>query len=285
MEFGATGTHLVVAYDIVEEAAPAFNVSVYRSADGVLRDALVGSREVTLEQDRTVGRHVIGVGADFVDPRDDYQLIAMVDPANNLAETSEDNNEIAFRGGAFLMPDGTLHVHGGDSAETVRIEPSDTASADGSASGITVKINEWTMDYATTTVNDIHVRLHGGDDMLKVEPQLQHNIQVHGGAGNDRILTGAGSDWLVGGAGDDFIAGRGNRDLIDGSEGDDTLVGGAGQDTLVGWHGNDKLVGGPGRDLASGGDGVDVLDGGADDDRVWGGRRTAAFSTSNRDGA
>ena len=43
-EFGATGTHLVVAYDIAEETAPAFNVSVYRSADGVTRDALVGNR-------------------------------------------------------------------------------------------------------------------------------------------------------------------------------------------------------------------------------------------------
>jgi hypothetical protein len=43
-EFGATGTHLVVSYDIAEETAPAFNVSVYRSSNGVTRDALVSPR-------------------------------------------------------------------------------------------------------------------------------------------------------------------------------------------------------------------------------------------------
>jgi hypothetical protein len=28
-EFGATGTHMVVGYDIADETAPAFNISVY----------------------------------------------------------------------------------------------------------------------------------------------------------------------------------------------------------------------------------------------------------------
>jgi hypothetical protein len=134
------------------------------------------------------------------------------------------------------------------------------------------------LDYDATSVREIHVRLHGGDDALNAQPRIAQNILAYAGAGNDRMLSGAGSDWLVGGAGDDFIAGRGNRDLIDGDEGlydsggDDTLVGGANQDTLLGYGGNDKLVGGPGRDITDGGQGADIVDGGQDEDLVWGGK-------------
>jgi hypothetical protein len=85
-EFGATGIHFVVSYETTLESpvlppgdpraqiAP-FNISIYRSSDGVSRDALVGSRDA-MEAERTAGRHTIGVGADFADVRGDYQLIA-----------------------------------------------------------------------------------------------------------------------------------------------------------------------------------------------------------------
>jgi Ca2+-binding RTX toxin-like protein len=251
---------------------PAFNVSVYRSADGVSRDALVGSREVTFDQERTIGAHAVGVGVDLDDFREDYRLIAVVDPLNEVVEASEENNEIAFRGGAFLTPDGTLHVHGGDAAETVRIDRSAASGATGSPSAITVKINEWTLDYDTETLREIHLRLHGGDDVLKVQPQVTHSIHAYGGDGDDRILAGAGSDWLIGGMGNDFIAGRGNRDYIEGNDGDDTLLGGTDNDTLLGLVGNDKLASGPGRDIVDGGDGADIVDGGQDDDMVYSGR-------------
>jgi hypothetical protein len=274
-EFGATGTHLVVSYDIAQDTAPAFNVSVYRSTDGVTRDALVGSREVTLVADRAVGGHTLGVPIDVLDLRKDYRLIAVVDPADQVPETSEQNNEFPFAGGAFLTPDGALHIHGSDAAETVKISrdrDSQDPTLDPQSSALLLQINDWTMRYEATTVRQIDLRLHGGDDALTVHPQIVQNITAFGGDGADRMLTGAGSDWLVGGTGDDFIAGRGNRDLIDGGDGDDTLLGGADNDTLVGMAGNDKLLGGQGRDIVAGLEGADLVDGGHDEDLAWGGK-------------
>jgi hypothetical protein len=273
-DFTANGRNLLVSYDIGAEAAPAFNISVYRSADGVTRDALIGSHEVTLETDRAAGPHTIEIAPDFLDVREDYRLIAVADPTGAIAETSETNNELSFAGGAFRAADGVVHLHGTDVADSVRIDSSATGSADAT---INITVDDRSMEYNASTLSEIHLRLHGGEDVLNVQPNIRHNIHAFAGAGNDRVLSGAGSDWLVGGAGDDFIAGRGNRDLIHGDDtwregGDDTLLGGADNDTLEGFAGNDKLIGGRGLDITSGGDGDDIVDGGNDDDLVWSGK-------------
>ena len=266
-EFGATGAHFVVSYEIADEAAPAFNVSVYRSADGVTLDALVGSRPVTLEE-RTTGKHTIGIGASFIDVRTDYRLIAVVDSSDDVLESSEENNRIAFRGGAVIAPDGVVHVHGSDAADIVSIRSSANDSANRS---ITLKINAWTMDYASASVREIHLRLHGGDDVLTVTPHITQNIHAYGGLGDDRITSGAGSDWLLGGDGDDLLASRAHRDLLDGGEGNDILLGGAHNDTLVGFGGNDRLNGGSGKDIVDGGEDADTVAGGDHPDLVWSG--------------
>jgi hypothetical protein len=274
-EFRADGTDLLVSYNIAAETAPAFNVSVFRSSDGLSRDELIATREVTLASDRAIGAHTINISPDFIDVKQDYRLIAVADWLSFVTEIAEDNNHVAFGGGAFRTRDGILYVHGKDAAETVRIDgggPRGTAS-----DSLRLSIDDWMMDYHTSTVQEIHLRLHGGDDMLNVQPQVTQNLVAYAGAGNDRILAGAGSDWLVGGPGDDFIAGRGNRDLIHGDDdwqqgGNDTLLGGADNDTIEGLAGNDKLIGGSGLDIASGGDGDDIVDGGNDDDLVWSGK-------------
>jgi len=260
-DFTANGTNLLVNYDIAAESAPTFNISVYRSADGVSRDALIGSQEVTLESDRTAGAHTIEIAPDFLDVREDYRLIAVADPAGAIAEESEINNELAFAGGVFRTADGVVHLHGTDVADSVKIKVAEPANGLGGAKdSIDIEIGDSMLNFDASTVSEIHLRLHDGDDVLNVQPNFRYNIHGFAGAGNDRILSGAGSDWLVGGAGDDFIAGRANRDLIHGDHtwqqgGDDTLVGGAGNDTLEGFAGNDKLIGGRGFDIASGGDG------------------------------
>jgi hypothetical protein len=145
-DFAANGRNLLVSYDIAAETAPAFNVSVYRSSDGVTRDSLIGSREIALETERTVGSHTIEIAADFVDVREDYRLIAVADPANGLAETNEENNQLSFASGAFRSADDVLHVHGTDAADSVRIDVAEPANGSGSArNSIAVQINDATM--------------------------------------------------------------------------------------------------------------------------------------------
>ena len=109
---------------------------------------------------------------------------------------------------------------------------------------------------------------------------------VHGGAGNDTIITGDDNDVITGGAGNDTIDGGLDDDQIDGGTGDDTIIGGEGSDAIDGGEGNDTIYGGldPSlpdalniRDDGSDGDpdpdptnGMDVIHGGAGNDTIYG---------------
>ncbi len=109
---------------------------------------------------------------------------------------------------------------------------------------------------------------------------------VHGGAGDDTIITGDDNDVITGGAGNDTIDGGLDDDQIDGGTGDDFIVGGEGSDTIEGGDGNDTIYGGLNpalpdalniRDDGTDGDpdpettnGMDVIHGGAGDDTIFG---------------
>ncbi|MFM2277798.1 MAG: hypothetical protein RLZZ444_29, partial [Pseudomonadota bacterium] len=149
-----------------------------------------------------------------------------------------------------------------------------------------------------------------GDDMAYIEVSENFDTSaknVHGGAGNDRIIGAGGGDALFGDSGNDNInAGRG-ADTVDGGIGNDTLSGGQGADHLIGGTGNDtleadrdyttfntsigydadRLDGGDGNDSLQGGFGADILNGGDGDDQVvldcWDGSSNpdAAVDTAN----
>src|SRR5262249_6722915 len=54
---------------------------------------------------------------------------------------------------------------------------------------------------------------------------LLSDLDIRGGAGNDRLFGGAGDDTIDGGDGNDIIAGGPGNDSITGGGGDDTLAG------------------------------------------------------------
>lgn len=68
---------------------------------------------------------------------------------------------------------------------------------------------------------------------------------VHGGEGNDTILTGDDADIVYGEQGDD---------IIDAGIDDDEVYGGSGNDTITGGHGSDIIYGGSGDDIINAGD-------------------------------
>jgi Ca2+-binding RTX toxin-like protein len=119
---------------------------------------------------------------------------------------------------------------------------------------------------------------------------------VHGGDGNDFIITGDDDDTITGGSGHDTIDAGIDDDSVDGGDGDDLITGGEGSDTISGGAGDDTVYGGldpifpdglnirddgevnppdpdpgNGRDLIDGGAGNDVLYGQDDDDTITGG--------------
>ena len=94
----------------------------------------------------------------------------------------------------------------------------------------------------------------------------EHNL-IHGGGGNDRVVTGAGDDEVYGEDGDDTLMGRGGSDRLSGGLGNDTMTGDGGVTTVTG---NDSLDGGAGDDLLLGFGGSDFLFGGSGNDYLEG---------------
>jgi Ca2+-binding RTX toxin-like protein len=103
------------------------------------------------------------------------------------------------------------------------------------------------------------IRLGAGDDTLTAT-EVEDDLTVDAGDGNDIVRTGSGDDLVRGGAGDDLLDGGEGDDVLQGGDGNDRLLGGLGDDFLFGGSGNDTLIGGEGNDLLDGGDGLDTAD-------------------------
>ena len=134
-----------------------------------------------------------------------------------------------------------------------------------------------------------------GDDLICMKMMRSDDIQgVHGGTGNDTIITYSGQIYAFGGVGndtilsnsadlilsggsgndtiymgrhpDELVHGGGGNDIIFGTPFADHMDGGTGNDMLIGFAGNDWLDGGDGDDRLEGREGTDELDGRAGDD-------------------
>lgn len=148
-----------------------------------------------------------------------------------------------------------------------------------------------------------------GSDFVDVRSSVATPLEVHFGAGNDRLRYlgsgavlafgdddddrlegGSADDRLFGGSGDDLVDGGGGQDWIEGGDDGDTLIGGEGDDTIIGGRGNDLIAGdlavvegsatsavirttasaAGGSDVIQGGDGVDIIFGGSGSDSITG---------------
>ncbi|MCA9051045.1 MAG: hypothetical protein KDA89_20055, partial [Planctomycetaceae bacterium] len=118
-----------------------------------------------------------------------------------------------------------------------------------------------------------------GDDIIEIDGKLNQAVELHGGAGNDRLVAGsgiavlygdAGNDILIGGRSADTLDGGDDNDTITGNAGNDIIRGGAGVDVIHGNEGNDTIDGGDGNDQIFGDVGNDTITAGGGDDQVWG---------------
>jgi hypothetical protein len=261
--FASDGVNLNVTYSISGGNASAFDIGVYQSLDGVSLDALIGEVRVTNQQALAQGtNHSAAIPPAFSDAAVDYRLIAKLDFDSEVAEPDETNNAMVFSGGVFRSTDGMVHVHGSSAADSVSLS---------SASSLEVVFNCVNYSFATSGVSGIHMRLHGGNDMLAMDSAVDKVIWAFGGEGADTLTGGYGGDVLAGGPGDDLIHGGSGADLIYGNEGLDTLIGQAGNDTVFGGDGNDSITGDDGDDLLRGEAGNDSINGGDGNDVAYGG--------------
>jgi hypothetical protein len=135
-----------------------------------------------------------------------------------------------------------------------------TVSKGTKKNGLAVHVNGDVRQLNEEQSKRLVIKAAGGDDQVTVAPNVEHNIAIEGGAGNDTLKGGKGNDTIKGGQGVDTIDGGAGDDFIDGGIGNDTLRGGEGRDTLMGGRGDDALKGGAGKDVMAGGAGKDTFD-------------------------
>jgi len=126
-----------------------------------------------------------------------------------------------------------LQIVGGNGADIISIEGSEAARIviQGSLSG-SGTLRQY---FDASDITEIRIYTGGGSDRVAVSGQLQVQVAIDGGAGNDQLQGGGGHNLILGGDGDDVISGGNDRDL---------LVGGTGTDRLLGYGGDDILVAG-----------------------------------------
>jgi Ca2+-binding RTX toxin-like protein len=137
-----------------------------------------------------------------------------------------------------------------------------------------------TIDYGPITVDAVHIRSHGGDDIAQVTGAP---MWFFGGDGNDSATGSQFGDFLDGDDGDDILIGLGGDDQIFGGSGNDGLAGDfggygeqsfpwmqPGDDLLDGGYGADSIYAEAGNDILIGGPGQDYLDAGTGDDQLYG---------------
>ena len=185
---------------------------------------------------------------------------------------------------AYTAGDGEsnqLQVRPGPAGAIAFVDPANTIAASGPCVQITA--NE-----AHCTAAPLDVHLGDGDDRATVD--VDHDLLLDGGTGDDTLTGGSGDERLNGGSGNDVLDGRLGADVLSGQDGSDTVryagrtasvvvnlataaLGEEGQigegDTVT--PDNESAIGGSGADELSGNAAANVLDGGAGSDTVEGG--------------
>ena len=186
-----------------------------------------------------------------------------------------------------------LVIKTGDQADTVHI-------GKGKNGALTAKINEQTYSIQPSeelgSGQKLVIQTQGGNDTVTIDDEVESEVIVEGGDGDDVINAGGGRSRIFGGAGNDTIRlGRGTG-YAEGNDGNDTIYGGRGKSVLYGNNGNDRLFGytgpdanptyidgGAGNDLLVGGSAHSVMNGGLGNDTLLGKGRSTFYSGNGND--
>jgi len=96
--FTSDGSKLWLNYLVLGSSIAPFNIAVYTSPDGTT----LGQQIYLRSGDTSPGYHALGVSPSFIDPTEDFYLIARLDSGGTVEETNESNNQMRLGAGAFL---------------------------------------------------------------------------------------------------------------------------------------------------------------------------------------
>lgn len=120
-----------------------------------------------------------------------------------------------------------------------------------------------------TDDGDYRKIIKGGIEAGNEPNEADVTDELHGGEGDDLLVSGAGKSLMYGDAGNDKLVGGAGNDILIGGEGDDHLWGDADNDLLNGGPGTNVLKGGDGDDIFILNAGIDTVSGGSGDDIFW----------------
>ncbi|MEQ1903199.1 MAG: hypothetical protein ABL888_03310 [Pirellulaceae bacterium] len=306
--FTADGkTNITLAYQITGGPVPAFEMGFYQSSDTLFgNDIALDSVLISDPADLTDGPHVksfsIGTGPNQIslpgagspEINQEYFLLAVADPNNNLVETDatpqiEDNTATFV--GVYHLPSNEIFVHGGLGNDLVVVDQSLAINFNG------VSLN----GYNPSSVTGLRIRGHAGNDTINGQTSNKP-MWISGDADNDELFGGSNNDTFIFNAdlpsGDDVVRDSSGFDKIDFSIGlqkvtldfglnttqlvspnliltlaPSTIIesvnGTRGNDIFYGNDAPNRMSGGGGNDILEGRGGDDELLGGAGSDRYW----------------
>lgn len=186
---------------------------------------------------------------------------SQLDQGEQVDITREQTIADAGFGRTYVSSDQVVLTTRGEGNDDVQVTQRDDGTLDLSVNGETraLKLGEG---------QELTIRTGAGNDVINVAPNVQVNIVVDAGAGDDTITTGAGDDRIDAGDGNDTVdAGEGRNDVFGGG-GDDILTGGSGANIIYGGDGADRITAGSGSNYLDGGAGDDVIVGGGVHDMI-----------------
>lgn len=167
---------------------------------------------------------------------------------------------------------------------------------------LNARINGKDYKLPLTANNDAHslrIKTAGGNDRINVDEQINIEMHIHGGDGDDFIVANGRVGSVTGDTGNDYIRLGAGHVVAFGGDGDDIMIAGAGNAVISGGKGNDKLYasypaqktdlrqvylnGDQGNDELYAGTGRSILNGGLGDDKLVGYRQTTIYTGAGQD--
>jgi Ca2+-binding RTX toxin-like protein len=247
-----------VTYEVTGAASTPFSIGIYESTDGKQATTLVGTIDVSGQDDLAgnnalaVGTHTLEYTGDLAGLAAGQYYIAKLDAYDEVYETSKSDNLSSPLTGVFQTPDGSLYVLAANDDDGHSINVTQDSGA------IAVSVDSTTSLFGG--VSQLYIAAYQGTNTINAAG-IDIPMTIDGGSGSDTITGGDGGNTIYGGTsgGNTITAGAGDDTIYGDGSTSNTITGGSGNLTAYAGNGGDNITGGSGNNEVYGGNGNDTI--------------------------